>query len=94
MRSLISLLAASAVVRASSIQQPLQEAPAAQALITTKPLIDTESLQAHINSDSLLARAKALFKIAELGTKEYNHPTRVIGSEGTQLILPPPSACS
>lgn len=48
----------------------------------TKPLIDSEALQASISSDNLLARAKELYKIAELGEDEYNHPTRVIGSDG------------
>lgn len=47
-----------------------------------KPLIDSEALQASISSDNLLARAKELYKIAKLGEDEYNHPTRVIGSEG------------
>jgi aminopeptidase Y len=47
-----------------------------------KPLVDTESLQAAIKSENLLARAKDLYKIAELGEPEYNHPTRVIGSAG------------
>ena len=47
-----------------------------------KPVIDSEALQASISSDNLLARAKELYKIAKLGEDEYNHPTRVIGSDG------------
>lgn len=47
-----------------------------------KPLVDSEELQAKISQDKLLARAKELYKIAELSLDEYNHPTRVIGSDG------------
>ena len=47
-----------------------------------KPLVDSEALQAKINQDSLLARAKELYEIAKLSEHEYNHPTRVIGSPG------------
>ncbi|KAK9414667.1 putative Aminopeptidase Y [Seiridium unicorne] len=47
-----------------------------------RPLVNTEALQDSINADNLLARAKDLYKIAKLGEDEYNHPTRVIGSEG------------
>lgn len=47
-----------------------------------KPIINSTSLQNDIHIDNLLARAKKLFKIAELSEDEYNHPTRVIGSEG------------
>lgn len=48
-----------------------------------KPLVDTEALQDAISADNLLARAKELYEIAKLGEEEYNHPTRVIGSDGT-----------
>ncbi|KAK6084678.1 peptidase family M28 [Seiridium cupressi] len=47
-----------------------------------RPLVNTEALQDSIKADNLLARAKDLYKIAKLGEDEYNHPTRVIGSEG------------
>jgi aminopeptidase Y len=50
--------------------------------LSKKPLVDSESLQATIDSDSLLSRAKKLFEIAELSQDDYNHPTRVIGSRG------------
>lgn len=49
---------------------------------TKKHLVDTKALQATINEDNLLARAKQLFKIAKLSLDDYNHPTRVIGSVG------------
>ena len=49
---------------------------------TPKQLVDSESLQASITSDKLLARAKQLYEIAGLSREEYNHPTRVIGSKG------------
>jgi aminopeptidase Y len=45
-------------------------------------LVKTEALQASISSERLLARAKDLYEIAKLGEGEYNHPTRVIGSQG------------
>ncbi len=46
------------------------------------PMVETEALQALIKGDRLLSRAKDLYSIAELSFDEYNHPTRVIGSEG------------
>lgn len=70
---------------ASSLQQPLlaggesQQSPLAT---SKRPLVDSEALQAAISGDSLLERAKDLYKIAELSLHEYNHPTRVIGSDG------------
>ncbi|KAH6647179.1 aminopeptidase Y precursor [Truncatella angustata] len=51
-------------------------------VIAGRPLVDTEALQDSIKTDNLLARAKELYEIAKLGEDEYNHPTRVIGSEG------------
>ncbi|KAL2760355.1 hypothetical protein ACRALDRAFT_1026055 [Sodiomyces alcalophilus JCM 7366] len=47
-----------------------------------KPLVESEALQKLIKADNLLARAEHLYEIAKLGEPEYNHPTRVIGSEG------------
>jgi aminopeptidase Y len=47
-----------------------------------KPLVDSEALQDLISGDRLMKRAKELFEIAKLGEEEYNHPTRVIGSDG------------
>ncbi|KAM0323886.1 hypothetical protein ACHAQA_008467 [Verticillium albo-atrum] len=49
---------------------------------TDKPTIDSEALQNLIKGDNLFERAKQLYEIAKLGEEEYNHPTRVIGSEG------------
>ncbi|KAI5465344.1 hypothetical protein BGZ63DRAFT_373336 [Mariannaea sp. PMI_226] len=46
------------------------------------PIIDTKALQDLITADSLETRAKKFYEIAKLGEKEYNHPTRVIGSDG------------
>lgn len=86
MKCLIPLLALSAATDAFSIQQPLQKPPPSQELISTKPLIDTEALQALIHKSSLLSRAETLFSIAQLGIEEYNHPTRVIGSLGASFI--------
>lgn len=55
-----------------------------------KPLVETEALQDTIKADNLLARAKDLYDIAKLGEEEYNHPTRVIGSDGTTVS---PATC-
>jgi hypothetical protein len=81
MYRLLSLVGISSVVAASAIQQPLHE-PASQTPINTKELVSSTTLEAHITQKNLLERAKHLFKIAELGAEEYNHPTRVIGSKG------------
>lgn len=72
----------------SSEQAPLVDtSPPTQALAgyATKSLVDSEALQNTISGDNLLARARQLYKIAELSFDEFNHPTRVIGSEGTSL---------
>ncbi|XRM36631.1 Aminopeptidase Y [Aspergillus tubingensis] len=47
-----------------------------------KPLISSPLLQEQVKAENLLDRARQLYKIAELGEDEYNHPTRVIGSKG------------
>lgn len=54
-----------------------------------RPLVETEALQDTITSDNLLARAKELYEIAKLGEEEFNHPTRVIGSDGTPYLRGP-----
>ncbi|EPE29591.1 Zn-dependent exopeptidase [Glarea lozoyensis ATCC 20868] len=84
MKSLIPLLALSTIVASSTVQRPLQDASSSEAVVSSKsrPLVNSTQLQGHIHSDNLLKRAKELYKIAELGTAEYGHPTRVIGSEG------------
>jgi aminopeptidase Y len=79
----VPLIALGALAGASIIQQPIIDSD--EALHHSKPLIDSESLQSHLTSDNLLKRARDLYKIAELGIEEYNHPTRVIGSEGMEL---------
>jgi aminopeptidase Y len=90
MKSLISLLALSTLAASSTVQRPLQDASSSEAVASSKslPLVNSTQLQGHIHSDNLLKRAKELYKIAELGTKEYGHPTRVIGSEGTIIYNP------
>lgn len=50
------------------------------------PLVSTEALQDSIKIDNLYARAKELYEIAKLGEEEYNHPTRVIGGDGTIIL--------
>lgn len=69
----------------SSLQQqhPLLADSHQSPLATSKkPLVDSEALQAAISVEPLLERAKDLYDIAKLSLHEYNHPTRVIGSDG------------
>ena len=75
-------LAALGSVCALQLPLPQDQAPLGGPSPLSKPLVDTEALQATIKSENLLSRAKDLYKIAQLGEPEYNHPTRVIGSEG------------
>ncbi len=84
MTRLLTLAGLSAIASASAIQQPLHESSNLQQpiAVTSKPLVSTEALQADIKRSALFKRAEKLFEIAQLGEKEYNHPTRVIGSDG------------
>ena len=80
--------AAAALYTVSALQIPFlpsqikQNPIVADLTATKKAPIDTEALQALINPDNLLKRAKELYEIAKLGEEEYGHPTRVIGSDG------------
>lgn len=65
--------------------QPQQHTPFVADKPTTRSLVDSQALQDSIKGENLLARAKELYKIAKLGEAEYNHPTRVIGSQGRQF---------
>ena len=88
MHPIIPLLATASLASASAIQQPLIKSET-QSLISaydSKPLVSSEALEAHIKADSLFERAKDLYRIAEKGANEYNHPTRVIGSKGKPPI--------
>ncbi|KAE8154628.1 hypothetical protein BDV25DRAFT_103267 [Aspergillus avenaceus] len=69
---------------AGAIQLPLfQSRPKTQAHLTAdRELVSSSAYQGQVKADNLLKRAKELYKIAELGEPEYNHPTRVIGSKG------------
>lgn len=73
------------LVGASAVQQPLVQGSQALDISDSKKLVSSHALQDDISTENLLERAKALFEIAKLGEKEYNHPTRVIGSDGIQL---------
>jgi aminopeptidase Y len=87
------LVALSSLARSTVIQYPLHGSSDPQALISSsKELVSSKALQAHITSKNLLKRAEDLYKIAELGTDEYNHPTRVIGSEGRLQRVTCPSS--
>ncbi|CAM1505089.1 Fc.00g107260.m01.CDS01 [Cosmosporella sp. VM-42] len=50
--------------------------------LSSKPLVDTKALQSSIKAENLETRAKEFYNIAKLSEEEYNHPTRVIGSDG------------
>jgi aminopeptidase Y len=78
-------MAAASLAGASIIQKPLISSSESQALISvydSNPLVSSEALEAQITAKNLFKRAQQLFKIAEEGVEEYNHPTRVIGSKG------------
>ncbi|TPX16536.1 uncharacterized protein E0L32_003830 [Thyridium curvatum] len=81
-KAAFSLLLLLASANASRFQpQAGAQAPlGADVAASKKPLIDSEALQARIKVDNLLTRAEELYEIAKLGEEEYNHPTRVIGS--------------
>ena len=84
MHSLLPLIAAASLAGASITQQPLIN-PSNQAPIgnyDSKPLVSSEALEAQVTEKNLRKRAEKLFEIAQKGVEEYNHPTRVIGSEG------------
>jgi len=68
----------------SALQLPLGLSFDSQAPVVDvkKDLINSSALQARIEAQNLLKRAKDLYEIAELSIDEYNHPTRVIGSKG------------
>lgn len=55
-----------------------------------KTPVTSDALQGLIDPDNLLRRAEQLLEIAKLGTDEYGHPTRVIGSKGTCSSFSPP----
>ncbi|KAI0484862.1 Zn-dependent exopeptidase [Xylariaceae sp. FL0804] len=48
----------------------------------TKPLVNSEDIQAAISAESLVKHAESFYDIAKSSEEEYNHPTRVIGSQG------------
>ncbi|KAL2870962.1 uncharacterized protein BJX67DRAFT_212049 [Aspergillus lucknowensis] len=64
--------------------QPLEQLPLTDG---RKGLVSSEELQGQIHAGNLLDRAKVLYSLAERGIDEYNHPTRVIGSEGHLATL-------
>ncbi|KAF1998774.1 aminopeptidase-like protein Y [Amniculicola lignicola CBS 123094] len=89
-----SLLLSVTVATATAIQIPFlsfptshDQAPIDVAKPETKPLVDSSELQDLISGDRLMARAKKLYEIAKLGEPEFNHPTRVIGSDGHLATL-------
>lgn len=67
----------------AALQLPLFGASEPQIPVAGKELISSSALQSQIDVGKLLNRAKRLYSIAELGSDEYNHPTRVIGSKGS-----------
>lgn len=67
----------------AALQLPLFGASEPQIPVAGKELISSSALQSQIDVGKLLNRAKHLYSIAELGSDEYNRPTRVIGSKGS-----------
>ncbi|KAI0967079.1 peptidase family M28 [Xylaria arbuscula] len=87
--SRLPLVATIAAVSAQ-LQQPLlspSESVLEAERTGAKPLVDSELLQAQISIDSLFERAEALYDIAKSSQDQFNHPTRVIGSEGHSRTL-------
>jgi len=84
MRSLIA--ASAAIAGVAAVQQvPLVDSSSATSQVSIqgdKPLINSTALQELISGDRLMQRAQELYEIAKKGEEEYNHPTRVIGSQG------------
>ena len=78
------LVTISTCVAAATIQYPLQAD--ARPLNEMQPLVSSEALEADITFSNLLKRAQQLSRIAYLSFNEYNHPTRVIGSEGKLML--------
>jgi aminopeptidase Y len=91
MHILLPFIAINSLVGASVIQHVLIDPSKSETPLInshdSKPLVTSEALEAHIKAENLLKRAEKLFKIAEEGIEEYNHPTRVIGSKG-KIELP------
>ncbi|KAK4151628.1 hypothetical protein C8A00DRAFT_45203 [Chaetomidium leptoderma] len=90
--TIASLATLGAVSALGTNQKPLVDNAQPQPQISgdsssARPLVNSEDLQATISTEALLKRAKRLFKIARLSEDEYNHPTRVIGSEGHRGTL-------
>lgn len=88
------LVAATALSGVSGLQIPLQlhvpkltwspwePSSSASHDLADLPLIDTKVLQDSIKAENLEIKAKDLYQIAKSSEEEYNHPTRVIGSQG------------
>jgi aminopeptidase Y len=93
MYNLLPLISLSALTGAAIIQhqQPLIQHAGdhAEAPLINSPeeLVSSTSLEARITKEALQKRAEHLYKIAEEGIPEYNHPTRVIGSKGRAQLL-------
>lgn len=82
----LAALATGFIQGATATQQPLFNIAAEAPQPAHKlPIVDSQALQDAISIDRLLDRAQDLYKIANLSCHEYNHPTRVIGSEGKTL---------
>ncbi|KAF2431421.1 Zn-dependent exopeptidase [Tothia fuscella] len=76
----IVLLSLFSPISCSVLQYPIP--PNSDNLIKKLPLVSSEAIQDDIKADALLKRARHLSKVADASFDEYNHPTRVIGSNG------------
>ncbi|KOS22149.1 Aminopeptidase Y [Escovopsis weberi] len=82
-----SILGQQTPLSAPSSREPAQTAVGGVTADVTKPIVDSETLQASIKIDALMKRAEKLYQIAEKSEHDYNHPTRVIGSAGHKATV-------
>lgn len=81
MVQILPLLALAALAGAVPTQDILRES-SSQVPLTSKDTVSSEAIQKLITAAGLKKRAEDLYEIAKKSLDEYNHPTRVIGSEG------------
>lgn len=84
MVQILPLIALAALAAAIPTQDILRESSnEAQApLAAKKDVVSSDAVQELITAAGLKKRAEDLYEIAKKSLDEYNHPTRVIGSEG------------
>lgn len=81
----LQVVVAALALAVSASQPQLQHA--LQPHQQLKPLVDSSEIQALVEQKNLLERAEDLYHVAELSIPEYGHPTRVIGSQGMNVLF-------